>query len=227
MHGLSFTLLLAGLVGWLSGAVACWLDARIDPLLDHGFRAALACRAGRSRRRLPWVEALGAATLMAATALARGMASSAALPILGGSLFICVWLDWRHRILPDLVVLPLLGLGLAAPFADSAPAAQAWIGATMGGVLPWLAGILGRRRGGGIGLGDVKLLAALGAWLGPLAVAVIFLLSSVAILAILLGRRLCGKDEPMPFAPAIAVAAMAWLSAAPTNGLFHLGLFSA
>lgn len=219
-------MLLAGLVGWLSGAVACWLDARIDPLLDHGFRAALAWRARRSRRRLPWVEALGAATLMGATALARGMASTVALPILGGSLFICVWLDWRHRILPDLVVLPLLGLGLVAPFTDSAPAmaAQAWIGATIGGVLPWLAGLLGRRRGGGIGLGDVKLLAALGAWLGPLPVAAIFLLSSMATLAALLGRRLCGKDEPMPFAPAVAAAAMAWLSGAPTNGLFHLGL---
>jgi len=68
----------------------------------------------------------------------------------------------------------------------------------------------------GMGHGDFKLLAALGAWMGPVALLPIVLLSSVvgAIIGgglILLARR--GREVPMPFGPYIAIAGWVWLVA--------------
>ena len=83
-----------------------------------------------------------------------------------------VLIDLREFRLPDRLTLPLtlLGLGLAAVRLGDWPV-QAAIGAAVGYAVFWLIGTVYFRLRGidGLGQGDAKLLAAAGAWLGPLA----------------------------------------------------------
>ena len=121
-------------------------------------------------------------------------------------------IDVDHQLLPDDITLPLLWLGLLFNvFGVFAPLADAVIGAMAGyGILwsvYWLFKLVTGKEG--MGYGDFKLLAALGAWMGWQDLPLIILLSSVvgAVLGILLimtrGRS---KDTPMPFGPYLAMA---------------------
>lgn len=134
-------------------------------------------------------------------------------------------IDFDTQYLPDSLTLPLLWLGLlaavftgrgAAPF-PVAPA-EAIVGAAVGYLCLWSVYWLFRLITGreGMGRGDFKLLAALGAWLGWTAIPLVVLLS--ALVGALLGGALIlfrGRDHqlPMPFGPFLAAAgfvAMLW-----------------
>lgn len=124
-------------------------------------------------------------------------------------------IDLKHFILPDSIVLPLLWLGLIANvgglFTDLASAV---LGAAAGYGVLWLCFwsfklITGKD---GMGYGDFKLMAAVGAWLGWQALPSILLLSSlsgsvVGVGMILLAKR--DRHEPIPFGPFIAISG--WL----------------
>ncbi|HSW13720.1 MAG TPA: A24 family peptidase [Solimonas sp.] len=125
-------------------------------------------------------------------------------------------IDLRTMLLPDSITQPLLWLGLAAAllpvFTDLR---SALLGAIMGYLSLWLVYHLFRLVTGkeGMGYGDFKLLAALGAWLGWQALPMIVLLSSlvgavVGIGLVLLRRH--GREVPIPFGPYLAAAG--WLS---------------
>jgi leader peptidase (prepilin peptidase)/N-methyltransferase len=123
--------------------------------------------------------------------------------ILGWSLLLLALLDARHYWLPDAVTLPLLALGLAAgpaPLPDRALAA-----ALAGGGLLAVALLYRRLRGrDGLGLGDVKLAAALGAWLSPLLLAPLLALAS--LLGLPLALRRGRADAAIPFGTCLAIA---------------------
>jgi len=121
-------------------------------------------------------------------------------------------IDVDHQLLPDDITLPLLWLGLLLNVFDTyVPLADAVLGAMAGyGVLwsvYWLFKLITGKEG--MGYGDFKLLAALGAWMGWQALPLIILFSSVvgALLGIAMimksGRS---KDTPMPFGPYLAIA---------------------
>ena len=121
-------------------------------------------------------------------------------------------IDFRHQLLPDDLILPLLWLGLfAALFGLFADLPSAVIGAMVGYLSLWSVYQLFRLLTGkeGMGHGDFKLLAALGAWSGWQYLVTIVLLSSlvgaVFGLALILFR---GRDRgiPMPFGPFLAAA---------------------
>lgn len=77
------------------------------------------------------------------------------------------YIDWRHLVLPNLIVLPVWIAGLAwAGFAGHVQ--EALLGTALG-FIPGFIGFLS----GGLGGGDVKLMAALGAWFGILVVPII------------------------------------------------------
>jgi leader peptidase (prepilin peptidase)/N-methyltransferase len=128
-------------------------------------------------------------------------------------------IDIDHQLLPDTLTLPLMWVGLLAavvvgPTAGvSLPvsARDAIIGASSGYLSLWLVYhtfklITGKE---GMGYGDFKLFAALGAWLGWKVLPLIILLSAAtgAFLGILM-IVLRGRDRaaPMPFGPYLAVA---------------------
>ena len=128
-------------------------------------------------------------------------------------------IDIDHQLLPDGITLPLLWAGLLAavvvgPMTGSAiPVSprEAVIGAVSGYLSLWLVFHAYRLITGkiGMGYGDFKLLAALGAWMGWKLLPLVVLLSAAvgAVLGILM-IVLRGRDRsvPMPFGPYLAAA---------------------
>jgi leader peptidase (prepilin peptidase)/N-methyltransferase len=125
-------------------------------------------------------------------------------------------IDARTQLLPDQLTLPLLWLGLVLSLVPVFIAPDAAIlGAAIGYLSLWSVYWLFRLATGkeGMGYGDFKLLAALGAWMGVASLLPIVLLSSL-IGAIVGGAVLAlrGKDRntPIPFGPFIAAAGWFW-----------------
>lgn len=147
--------------------------------------------------------------------------------ILGWALLALLALDAEHQWLPDRITLPLLALGLwlgAGDFADRLAGAAIGGGALLALALgyKWLRG----REG--MGLGDVKLMAALGAWLGPLLLGPLLLVAALIGLTMAAGLKLRGKPLPaggrIPFGACLAAAAFPiWLLASATAWAGSMG----
>ena len=129
-------------------------------------------------------------------------------------LMVLTLIDLQHQLLPDQLTIPLLWLGLLVNALSpglGVSAADAVVGA-MAGYLSlwgfyWLFRILTGKEG--MGYGDFKLLAALGAWLGWQSLLPIIILSSVAGSVVGIGMMvMAGRDRaaPMPFGPYLALA---------------------
>jgi leader peptidase (prepilin peptidase)/N-methyltransferase len=118
------------------------------------------------------------------------------------------------QLLPDELTLPLLWLGLLINLNGTfVPLRDAVIGAAAGYLFLWLVYWMFLAATGkeGIGYGDFKLLAALGAWMGWAMLPLIVLLSSVVgatfgLLMIALKRH--QRDMPIPFGPFLATAGL-------------------
>lgn len=139
--------------------------------------------------------------------------------ILGWALLAAALIDLRHLVLPDVLILPLIPVGIAVHALialDRLP--DHAIGAAAG-YLGFLAlGALYRviRGRDGLGLGDAKLLAVAGAWVGWQGLPSVVLLGALLTLAGLLALRLAGRAVDMrgeiPFGPALALAIwIVWL----------------
>jgi leader peptidase (prepilin peptidase)/N-methyltransferase len=132
--------------------------------------------------------------------------------ILGWSLICLSFIDIDHQLLPDSITLPLLWLGLLLSLFDLfADSTSAIIGAAAGYASLWSIYQAFRLTTGkeGMGYGDFKLLAMLGAWLGwqmlPLIVVVSSLIGAIVGTAtILLFHR--DRSSPVPFGPYLALA---------------------
>jgi leader peptidase (prepilin peptidase)/N-methyltransferase len=140
---------------------------------------------------------------------------------MGLATLVFVWLliamtfiDYDTQLLPDDLTYPLLWLGLLLNLNGTfVPLQDAVIGAAAGYLALWSVYWLFKLATGkeGMGYGDFKLLAALGAWLGWKMLPTIILLSSVVgaivgISLIVLARR--GRDKPIPFGPYLAAAGL-------------------
>lgn len=128
-------------------------------------------------------------------------------------------IDADHQILPDQITLPLLWAGLVVnSFQFIVPIQDAVWGAVAGYLSLWSVywGFKLLTGKEGMGYGDFKLLAALGAWMGWQSILIIILLSSIVgaiVGTILLIRSKKGKDTAIPFGPYLAAAgwiAMLW-----------------
>ncbi|MGB9495734.1 MAG: A24 family peptidase [Azonexus sp.] len=121
-------------------------------------------------------------------------------------------IDYDTQLLPDSITLPLLWFGLAFNLAGTyTDISSAVIGAMVGYLTLWSIFWAFKLATGkeGMGYGDFKLLAALGAWLGWQMLPVIILLSSVVgaavgISLIVFNRH--GRNTPIPFGPYLAAA---------------------
>ena len=121
-------------------------------------------------------------------------------------------IDMETQLLPDEITIPLLwgGVLTALVFGHISPA-DSIIGAVVGytalWIVYWAFKLLTGREG--MGHGDFKLLAALGAWLGWQALPAVVLLASIAGLlyaAVALARRAIKRDQPIPFGPFLAAS---------------------
>ena len=141
-------------------------------------------------------------------------------------------IDFDTQLLPDAITLPLLWLGLIFNLMDTyvdLPAAV--VGAIAGYLALWTVFWLFKLATGkeGMGYGDFKLLAALGAWLGWQMLPTIILLSSVVgavvgITLIVVARR--GRNVPIPFGPYLAAAGGIALFWGPQLTRNYLGLIA-
>lgn len=125
-------------------------------------------------------------------------------------------IDLRTQLLPDQLTLPLLWLGLLLAliplFADARTAIE---GAAIGYLSLWCVYWAFKLLTGkeGMGYGDFKLLGALGAWMGPIALLPIVLLSSfIGAIVGVVALRLRNQDHstPIPFGPFLAAAGWVW-----------------
>lgn len=137
--------------------------------------------------------------------------------LVGWTLLCLALVDYRQFMLPDVISLPLLVAGLIVAAAGGRPGfADAVIGATVGygafSAVGWLYARLSGREG--LGLGDAKLLAVAGAWVGWAALPTVVLLASVAALVAALGRSggVIRLDDarPVAFGPYLGFAL--WLT---------------
>jgi leader peptidase (prepilin peptidase)/N-methyltransferase len=162
--------------------------------------------------RYPIVELLGG--LIAAYAAWRYGPTLAALGAMGfgWALLALTVIDLDTQLLPDDITLPLLWAGLLVNIAGTfTPLRSALIGAVAGYLSLWLVywGFKLATGKEGMGYGDFKLLAAIGAWLGWQKLPMVILLSSVVgaavgIALIVFARH--GREKPIPFGPYLAVA---------------------
>ena len=121
-------------------------------------------------------------------------------------------IDFDTQLLPDSITLPLLWLGLACNlFGLYTDLESAVIGAIAGYMSLWTVYQVFKLLTGkeGMGFGDFKLLALLGAWMGWQVLPVVIILSSLvgAVVGIaLIALRDRGRDVPIPFGPYLAAA---------------------
>jgi leader peptidase (prepilin peptidase) / N-methyltransferase len=207
----------------------------------------------RIRWRYPFVE-IAVAALAVANLLSTGLSFvTVALTIFCGLLLALAVCDAETMRLPDALTLPLLGLGILSRAGDALlgemhhGAAYAWRAALMIGLramisaaatalalllLRWIYALLRHRQG--LGLGDVKLAAAIAAWLGARQMGVVFFFAVVtgalAALGVLALRGTRKRAKPagllaVPFGTFLALAGIYCSFLGSATLQWYLGFF--
>ncbi len=162
--------------------------------------------------RYPLVEAMGG---VVAVLLAWRFGYSAQLAfalVFGWAMLALAFIDFDTQLLPDDITLPMLWLGLLANVLGTyTDLRSAVLGAVAGYLILWsvywMFRLLARKEG--MGFGDFKLLAAIGAWTGWQVLPVVILVSAglgaiVGSIVLWASRR--GRDTRIPFGPYLALA---------------------
>lgn len=178
--------------------------------------------------RYPIVEAITAVLAAEiASNFGFGLPAFAAFVLVVG-LIVLTFIDLDTQLLPDSITLPLLWLGLlfnaVGGFADLQSAV---IGAAASYFIPYVVAqifsrVIGRE---GMGYGDFKLMAAIGAWFGWQALPAMLVISGVSGSVIGLGMVLFGKRNllsKIPFGPYLALSALCLLFFRQHLPLFYL-----
>jgi len=164
--------------------------------------------------RYPLVETItGVLTVFTATHFGFTWAAAGAILLVWG-LIALTFIDFDTQLLPDSITLPLLWAGLSFNLFGTYTDLQSAVIGAIGGYLSlwsvyWAFKLATGKEG--MGYGDFKLLAALGAWLGWQMLPLTILLSSlvgavVGIALIVLAKR--GRNVPIPFGPYLAAAGL-------------------
>jgi leader peptidase (prepilin peptidase)/N-methyltransferase len=168
--------------------------------------------------RYPLVEVLSG-LLFAAVVMRFGIQpATAPLALFAWALVVITFIDLDHRIIPDVISLPGTALGLGFSFLPGFPRPMdSVVGVAVGAGFLFLVlfayeKIMGEE---GMGMGDVKLLAMIGAFLGWQALPVTILVSSLTGSVVGVGYALVKGESvrkfPVPFGPFLALGAVAHL----------------
>lgn len=203
------------------------------PLLSYLFLLGKCRKCGTPiSMRYPMVEAITCLlSAYAAWYFGFGLAAFAALLFIW-ALITLTFIDFDTQLLPDDITLPLLWLGLAFNlFGTFTNLSNAVIGAIAGYLVLWSVYWMFKLVTGkeGMGFGDFKLLAAIGAWLGWTALPLVIMLSSVVgavvgITLIIAARH--GRNIPIPFGPYLAGGGLIALFWGPQLTQSYLQLLS-
>ncbi|AZY47992.1 prepilin peptidase [Bordetella avium] len=203
--------LLSGLMAWLAAerlpglVIRQWMQDEAAIEAEFGKLSP----PGRGRRQALFMAAACTLALACGWRFGWTLGSLQAL-LLCAVLLTLADIDRRTRLLPDILTQPLLWAGLLVNLDHAfAPLAQAVVGAALGYALPWLAaqGLRLARGSDGMGGGDFKLMAALGAWFGAIRLIDIVLLASLSAILWMLTRG----HRALPFGPFLAAAGIAAL----------------
>jgi len=197
-------------------APIAWYDN--VPLLSY---VVLGGRCRSCRRRIspvyPAVEILTGGLALALWARLGPTAAFAGYLAFAAALVTITFIDLDHRIIPDVISLPGIGAGLAVSFVSPLVTPfDALLGVLAGGgsLLAIAYGYQALRGQEGMGGGDVKLLAMIGAFLGWQSIFVTLMVASVAGsvigVALMLYRRADTKLA-IPFGPFLACGALVYL----------------
>ena len=171
----------------------------------------------------PFIELL--TVILSAVVLFRyGFHAETIFPIIATWIFIILTaIDFKHQLLPDTLTYALLWLGLLQNSLFHTMNLSASIdGAIVGYSILWIIGSGYKliRKVDGIGQGDYKLLAAIGAWFGSYLVVITLCVASITSLIvglILLATHKMTHDTPMSFGPYLAIAAFVILCIGPNT----------
>jgi leader peptidase (prepilin peptidase) / N-methyltransferase len=180
--------------------------------------------------RYPLVEGLTAALFVQSVDAFGASLRAAESMVLGTLLLIVFFIDLDHFIIPNRITYPGIVVGLAFTLALGGGAAAGIAAVTavaLAGVFVLINVVSARLLGEeGMGMGDAKLAAMIGAFLGwPIGGVAILLGVFVggAIGICLLALRLRGRREPIPFGPALAVGALGAMWWGPSLLRWYLG----
>ncbi|AAZ17936.1 type 4 prepilin peptidase 1, Aspartic peptidase, MEROPS family A24A [Psychrobacter arcticus 273-4] len=150
--------------------------------------------------------------------------------ILVWTLVVLTGIDFDTQLLPDRLTFPLAGLGLAVNSQGwfVSPTQSIW-GLLLGFLSLWIVVkifyLITKKHG--MGQGDFKLLAVLGAWLGPVMLPLVILLSSLlgSIVGLILIKKQ-GESKPFAFGPYIAIAGIVALLYGSDIVNWYLGMYN-
>jgi leader peptidase (prepilin peptidase)/N-methyltransferase len=154
--------------------------------------------------RLRFLALVAFAVLAAACAVTFGFTLEALVDIAGCGVLVAVTVtDLERRIVPNRIIVPALAVALVVQTARD-PSLEWLLASLAAGGFFLLAALV---NPGGLGMGDVKMAAFLGAWLGTPVVVALFagaLIAMIPALAILAMRGGAGRKVGIPFAPFLA-----------------------
>jgi len=188
------------------------------------------CKAAISRT-YPAVEA-ATALLFAGGYLVYGFQPLLLVRLTLASMLVVLFvIDFRHRILPDRLTLPGIALGLAASVVLPPGLASAVLGTLLGGGLLWAIaeGYFRLRGREGLGFGDVKMLAMIGAFLGwELTLLTLFVasLAGSAVGVALMASRRGSMESALPFGTFLAFGALVAATVGDPLVQWYVGLYS-
>lgn len=204
---ISLTVVIGACLGWLIALAAHRLAQPFTepaedglPLTDHGMgiNVVAAC--------------IGSVTCLALVFAFGFTLNLAFAGVFCAGLLALSLIDFQHFVLPDTLTLPLLWVGLLANTGGRFTSlADAVIGAVAGYLTLWLIYWVFKllRNKEGLGYGDFKLTAAIGAWLGWQALPMVIFIAAVggilAALALIISKRM-QAEQPIPFGPFLAAA---------------------
>jgi leader peptidase (prepilin peptidase)/N-methyltransferase len=191
------------------------------------------CRSCRARIswRYPAVEALTAGLFVATGVSMTSLPALAAALAFGCAMIVVTFIDLDHRIIPDVITLPGTGLAIGCALAGAAvDPRQAFLGLVLGGggLFAVAAGYRAATGRDGLGGGDIKLLAMVGAFLGPGGALLTILLGSVSgtlFACVYMLRTGAGRTAELPFGTFLAPAAIVALLAGARIMSSYWGLF--